>query len=163
MNLLRLTEIFPYTSLFLIFLIIGFPTFFILRWILKKFIKKEIIRIISNWTGTLIITPTIFFSGIIFYLLIVTYYPKRVFNKEQWLNQKETRYEMSKDIITQKILIGKTKSEVIEILGIEKNKMNDESWNYDLGTVPRFISIDPDVLTIKFTDGKVSQVKQQKT
>jgi len=60
-------------------------------------------------------------------------------------------------------LIGKTKQEVIDILGDDGNKMESNVWYYNLGFVPRFMAIDPDVLTIKFDNGKVIEVGQHET
>ncbi len=70
---------------------------------------------------------------------------------------------MSKDITKSEMLIGKTKSEVIEILGDEENKMTDDTWHYYLGFVPRFLSIDPDIIIIRFENNQVVEVTQRET
>ena len=67
---------------------------------------------------------------------------------------------MSKNIINSEMLIGKTKEEVIELLG---NKYSDHGENhieYYLGFVPRMLNIDPDYLDIYFENGKVIKVSQ---
>jgi hypothetical protein len=45
-------------------LILSIPTFFILKWILKRIIHNPKERIISTWIGTIILTPLfLLFSG----------------------------------------------------------------------------------------------------
>ncbi len=67
---------------------------------------------------------------------------------------------MSKDIINSKMLIGKTKSEVIELLGNDFSTYDDNHIIYDLGFVPGLLTIDPDILDIYFNEDKVIRVEQ---
>ena len=150
-------------EVYIINLIIGIPVLFILRWIFRKWIKNEKLRKLATWIGTLISTPIIYIGIIILWISISSYYPTNDFDKTKWDTDKEKRYEMSDDIIKSKMLIGKTKQEVLQILGDEGNSIESNNWYYDLGFVPRFLSIDPDVLTIKFVNGKVTEVKQHET
>ncbi|MFB9865502.1 hypothetical protein [Rufibacter immobilis] len=76
---------------------------------------------------------------------------------------KEKRYELSADIIDSKMLLGKTKPEVRQLLGDEGNTDLSDHWNYYLGFRPGFANIDPDVLDIEFKDGKVVKVGQHET
>jgi hypothetical protein len=92
--------------------------------------------------------------------MIINYYPHRDFNKQQWLKNKETRYEYSKDIIESNILIGKTKAQVISILGDAGNLNTDDTWYYGLGYKPELFNIDPSSLAINFKNGKVVNVEQ---
>jgi len=150
-------------EVYFINLIIGIFVFFILRWIIKKRIKNVNIRKIAPWIGTLIATPVIYVGLIYLWLSISSYFPTTEFDKENWISNKEKRYEMSHDIIESNMLIGKTKQEVIDILGDDGNKMESDEWYYSLGFVPRFMTIDPDVLNIKFANGKVIEVGQHET
>ena len=70
---------------------------------------------------------------------------------------------MSNDIIKSEILIGKTKEEVIELLGDDFYTYNENHIAYDLGFVPGLFNIDPDVLDIYFEKGKVIKVDQHET
>jgi hypothetical protein len=144
-------------------LVLGVPTYFILRWILKKFIKVERVRIIATWMTTLIATPLIYSGLITFWLISISYYPSHDFDKEKWFSNKEKRYKLSKDIIESKMLMNKTKAEVQQILGDEKNSDQSDYWNYYLGFKPGFANIDPDVLDIEFKNGKVIRVGQHET
>jgi hypothetical protein len=87
-------------------------------------------------------------------------YTREKFSRDKWINNKSERYTMSEDIIQSKMLIGKTKEEVKELLGEDTHLDNDNSVEYVLGIVPRFTNVDPDVLLITFEDGKVAKVKQ---
>ena len=42
---------------------------------------------------------------------------------------KEHRYELSDDIIENKLLIGKSKLQVIEIVGLDSNCEENDMWN----------------------------------
>lgn len=92
-----------------------------------------------------------------------TYYPKTEFNKKVWHENKEERFKMSNDIIESNMLIGKTKQEVIEILGSDFYKYSENHIGYYLGFVPRLLTIAPDMLGIHFKGGKVVKVVQHES
>jgi hypothetical protein len=115
---------------------------------------------------TIVATPVVYAGLIAAWCAIALYYPKHDFDREKWLSNKEKRYEMSKDIIEAKLLIGKSKNEVRQMLGEENNGSNaneDDYWRYYLGYVPAVIGIDYDVLDIYFENGKVVRVEQHQT
>jgi hypothetical protein len=151
-------------SVYLINLGISMPTFFLLRWTLKKFIKTDdSLRRLITWTGTIILTPLIYVGLIVAFVFYVSYYPTKEFNETGWRTEKEKRYEMTKDIIENDLLIGKTKEEIINILGDDYFKYNEDHWGYDVGFVPGLLNIDPDVLDIHFKDDKVESVGQHES
>ena len=100
---------------------------------------------------------------IMIWIFSVSYYPKTDFNKQEWNENKEERYKISNDIIKSEILIGKTKDEVIELLGDDFYSYDESHIAYDLGFVPGLFNIDPDVLDIYFEKGKVVKVGQHET
>ena len=65
--------------------------------------------------------------------------------------------------VNSEMLIGKTKEEVIELLGDDFYSYDENSIEYDLGFVPMLFNIDPDVLVIYFEKGKVIKVEQRQT
>jgi uncharacterized membrane protein len=145
----------------IIILIIAIPIYFLSKFILKK------LKLGSEKNRKYIaIVPAVFFSPIIYALLIiswifcVSYYPKDRFSKQKWETNIEERYTMSKNIIKSEILIGKTKEEVIELLGNEYTNYSEDHMGYYLGFVPRLFNIDPDYLDIYFENGKVVRVSQ---
>jgi len=145
----------------IIVLIIAIPTYFLSKNILRK--KK-----VGNDKNRkyIAIIPAVFFSPIIYILLIESWifvtelYPKEKFDKQKWETNVEERYMMSKNIIKSEILIGKTKDEVIELLGNDYSDYDENHIGYYLGFVPRMFNIDPDILDIYFEDGKVVKVSQ---
>jgi hypothetical protein len=150
-------------EVFFILIVISIPTFYISRWLLKKCIKVDKTRKIATWTATLIATPILYFGLILLWLISMSYHPSYDFDKQKWFTNKESRYEISEDIIESKMLIGKTKLEVRELLGDEGNKEESDHWYYYLGFRPGIANIDPDVLDIEFKDGKVFKVGQHET
>jgi hypothetical protein len=150
-------------EVYLIILILAIPTFFIWRWIFKKNIDDKKKRNIAALATTIITTPLIYFVIIMLWIFSISYYPSNDFDRQKWLNDKEKRYELSENIIESKLLIGKTKMEVKQILGDEENGDNSDLWNYYLGFKPQLFGIDPDVLDIEFKNGKVIRVGQHET
>ena len=99
----------------LILILVAIPTYIFSKLILKKLnIGNGINRNFTALIPTLILIPIIF-AGITY--LGVFYYPSYEFNKQNWEVNKEERYKMSEDIIDSKMLIGKTKVEITELLG----------------------------------------------
>jgi len=150
-------------QVYFILIILGIPTFFVWRWLFKKFIRADKTRKIATWTATIMATPLIYVGLIMLLLFSMSYHPTHNFDREKWLTDKEMRYELSEDIIDSKMLIGKTKTEVRQILGDENNLERSDNWRYYLGLRPGFANIDPDVLDIEFKDGKVIRVGQHET
>lgn len=147
-----------------IILILAIPTYFLSKWILKKLNfgnnkSRKFIAIIP----TLILSPVIYIGIILLWMFSVSYYPSNEFNKKEWQTNVEERYKMSENINESEMLIGKTKEEVIELLGKEFYSYNENHIAYELGFVPGFFNIDPDVLDIYFENGKVIRVGQHKT
>lgn len=145
----------------LIFLVI--PTYFIWRRLLKKYIKVDRTRKVATWAATIIATPLIYVGLILLCIFSISYYPNRDFNKQKWFDNQDKRYELSKDIITSKMLIGKTKLQVRQILGDEgENKESFNVWTFGLGVRPKLFNIDDSYLQVEFDSNKVVNVQQHK-
>mgnify|MGYP003623237673 FL=1 len=102
----------------------------------------------------------IYCIGIYIWLMIASYYPSHDFDQNKWKENKEIRYEYTDDIIDNKLLIGKTKREVIDMLGNEAHDISSDIWYYYVGYVPGIFGIDPDYLVVEFKDDKVVNVYQ---
>lgn len=150
-------------EVYFILAILGVPIFFIWAWLLKKFVRTGKRLKIATWAATIVMTPLIYCGLIMLWFFGMSYHPTSEFNKEKWFADKEQRYEMSEDIIKTKVLLGKTKSEIRQILGDEGNTDESDYWSYYLGFRPGFANIDPDVLDIEFKNGKVIEVRQHET
>ncbi|OHX65436.1 hypothetical protein [Flammeovirga pacifica] len=145
----------------IIILILAIPTYFICLWGLKK--RKAGTDSNRKWLAlipTFIFSPLIYVGLIMIWIFSISYYPTNDFNQTEWNSNVEERYKMSEDIIESKILIGKTNTEVIEILGTDFLSNNIRSITYELGHVPRLFNIDPDYLEIKLENGIVVSVHQ---
>ena len=148
----------------IIVLILAIPIYFLTKWILKKLkLGNEKNRKYLAFIPTAILSPLLYSGIISIWIFSISYYPKTDFNKHEWNENKEERYEMSKDIIKSKMLIGKTKKEVIEILGNDFYNNGDNHISYELGCVPGLFNIDPDFLDIYFESGKVIKVEQHES
>lgn len=148
----------------IILLIIAIPVYFLSRWILKRLkLGDEKNRKYFAIILATILSPLLYAGIIMIWIFSISYYPKTDFNKKEWNENKDERYKMSKDIIKSEILIGKTKTEVIELLGTEYYSHDENHMGYNLGFVPGLLNIDPDVLDIYFEKGKVIKVEQRNT
>ena len=134
-----------------------------MRKILDNSVKVDKTRKIATWTATIVATPLIYVGLIMLWFFSISYYPTHGFDNQKWFADKEKRYELSEDLIDSKMLIGKTKPEVRQILGDEGNNDKSDYWNYYLDFRPGFANMDPDVLDIEFKDGKVIRVGQHET
>lgn len=150
-------------EVYFILIVLAIPTFFIWRWMLKKYIKVDRTRKIATWTATIIATPLIYVGLILLWIFSISYYPNRDFDKQKWLKDEDKRYELSKDIIASKMFIGKTKLQVRQILGDEgDNKDSFKVWTFRLGVRPALFNIDNSYLQIEFDSNKVVNVEQHK-
>jgi len=147
-----------------IILILAIPVYVLTKWIFKRLkLGNEKNRKYLAIIPTIILSPLLYVGIIMIWIFSVSYYPKTDFNKQEWNENKEERYKMSNDIIKSEMLIGKTKEEVIEILGADFYAYDENHIAYDLGFVPGLFNIDPDVLDIYFEKGKVIKVGQHET
>ena len=148
-----------------ILLILATPIYFFSKWILKilklgNITNRKFLAVIP----AVILSPILYVAIILIWLCSISYYPKIPFNQQEWSKNTEERYKMSSDLIKSGILIGKTRAEVIELLGEDFDTYDDENHIiYYLGHVPGLISIDPDILEIFFEDEKVVKVSQRTT
>lgn len=148
------------TTTLVIFLIIVF----VLVWLFVNTIDK---RKWLTFIISLVLTPFIYFYA--FYPMVnifSNYHHLKYFDTESWIDTPELRYEMSDDLIASKQLIGKTKEEVIELLGENdwlswndalKGK-DDNVWNYGLGIEPGAFNENKDILLVTFKNNKVVSV-----
>jgi hypothetical protein len=113
--------------------------------------------------ATILLTPLLYISIVLIWILSISYYPSREFNRQGWLNEQEKRFALSEDLIEREVLLGKTKPEIRHLLGDEGNTDQSNQWSYYLGFRPQLLNIDPDVLVIEFKDEVVVRVEQHGT
>jgi outer membrane protein assembly factor BamE (lipoprotein component of BamABCDE complex) len=125
--------------------------FFVGYWLKRKGRLKFSLKLFS-YSGVL------FFMGVLLYLILILtvcgiqdHFSNRDFNKETWSENMEGRYEMYKDLATNKkgLFLNKSKEDVQELLGTPFYS-DDSLYYYYLGVKPGLFAIDPEFLIIEF-------------
>ena len=100
-----------------------------------------------------------FFVAFIISTSLIWLFEER-FDQEQWRSNPQQRYKMADDLIESQLLIGKTKAEVISILGYSGFHVdsNQDILTYSLGEQPSFFETEKEYLLIVFINGKVKEV-----
>ncbi|WP_431133594.1 hypothetical protein [Psychroserpens mesophilus] len=82
------------------------------------------------------------------------------FDKNVWISSPSKRHQMVDDVIESQMLIGKTKDEVIFMLGEPNSSVSKEKdvFLYRLGQAPSFFESKREQLLIVFENGKVFKV-----
>lgn len=151
-----------FTPLFVIFLIVVF----VLVWLFTNTIDKR------KWLSFLIsigLTPVVYFY--VFYPLInifSSYHHEKHFDADAWEAKPALRYEMSNEITSKQLFLGKTKDEVKATLGksewygwddaIKAN--SPDKWNYNMGFKPGAFNMTQECLELEFKNNIVQSIKQ---
>jgi hypothetical protein len=144
----------------IIVIIIAIPTFFTLRWILKRFIKNKNTINGTSISGTIIIAPILYIGLVMTFFSYLFYEPQYDFEKERWFADKNSRFKMRDDLLNSGILNGKSKSEVIELIGNSESNDSTEIWTYDLGMSGAGFGWQFNSLQLTFENGIVTDVKK---
>jgi hypothetical protein len=100
------------------------------------------------------------FDGILTFFYL-SYYPNRRFEKSRWDLYPEERYELTRDLIKSRLLIGKSRPAVRELLGKDAALLDStDEWDFDLGYKPEIGNIDPSVLVVIFKNNLVVRAEQ---
>lgn len=157
-----------FTPLFIIFL-------FIVLFLVWQFVKTIDNRKWLTFLVSVIITPLVYFY--MFYPalnIFSSYHHEKHFESTAWKEKPALRYEMSTEILDEQLFIGKSKSEIQQLLGkaewygwddsIKAN--SDDKWNYNLGFKPGALNTQQECLEIIFKNDMVlsgSQYQMEKT
>ena len=119
-------------------LLIGLIVFAIIWWLTKKYTGQESKATRAMpWIGFCLFTPMAFAGFLLIWLWFLSYYPKEDFDQTKWKEQPGQRYQLVDDLIDSEKLIGKSKSEVVDLLGQRHHIDYDENhWFYHIGFVP---------------------------
>ena len=131
------------------------------------FLKKNFAKSISFFLGLALVY--VLFIGYIFLGPIVSDYANRTqFDSVSWKNdqlvdnwENSIRLRMVDDLLKKHELVGMTRNQVDELLGIPKptGYFNDYEYVYWLGPERGFISIDSEWLGVKFKNNIVIEAK----
>ena len=140
--------------------------YFLINWFIGKFLQKNTLRKAVSLVSAIFLTPAVYYVivALSFSILFYEYHPEINFNSTEWTENKSERHHMKKDLIESEILIGKSKSEIVEILGIPENKIKVEldtinNWNYYMGSEGHGIGWKFHSLDLYFKKGSVESVK----
>ncbi|GGI55911.1 outer membrane protein assembly factor BamE domain-containing protein [Winogradskyella haliclonae] len=102
-----------------------------------------------------------FFLAFVVSTSLIWFFEER-FNQEVWLTDVGGRYKMLDDILENKYLLGKTKQEVIVLLGKPDADANlgDNYFVYRLGEPPSFFDSEPQYLVVTFSNNKVVKLSK---
>ena len=144
----------------IVFLLIVFVLVFLFVNTIDK--RKWLTFIIS-----VVATPFIYFYG--FYPMVnifSSYHHEKYFDSSSWKGSADLRYEMSDDLVASKELIGRTKDDVVMLLGTYEwlswnDAIHDKDpnyWNYGLGIEPGAMNDMKDNMLVIFKNNRVVQV-----
>jgi len=143
-------------SAIIIILVLSIPAFLFWRWVFRKSASK-VNRVLLALLLTVITSPILYGLIIIGWVTVSSYYPNRRFNAKAWFADSDSRYEYTHDLIDRKLLIGKTRRQVEQLLGKNSDTSQIELYYY-IGFRPEITGIDPSSLIIDFKQGKVDTV-----
>ena len=143
-------------AVFIILLFIGVPLFFFWRWIFRKIASKTRKRVLV-WVLTIVGAPAVYVLVALIWIGGMEYYPNHDFDQRAWKTDSDSRYEYTHDLIKSKLLIGKTRRQVLQILGDQGDTSQTEIYYY-IGFRPEITGIDPGNIVVEFKNGKVDTV-----
>lgn len=143
-------------------------TFVIVGLFIKTIDKRKWLTLLL----TIILTPVIYFY--LFYPLLnifSSYHHEKYFNSEQWMKKPGLRFEMTNEMIEEKLLDGKNKIEIKTLLGQpewlgwdDALKINsDNKWNYNLGFKPGAFNDKQESIEIIFNKTLVKTIRLYQT
>lgn len=145
------------TPWLVIFMLIVFVLVFLFVNTIDK--RKWLTFIIS-----LVLTPLIYFYMFYpFINIISSYHHQKYFDAENWKEKPALRYEMIDHTIETDQFIGKSKQDIVGLLGTYEwlswndslKAHNDNKWNYGLGIEPGAFNDYKECLEISFIENKV--------
>lgn len=100
-----------------------------------------------------------FFVAFVLSTTLIGLFEER-FNQEQWQSERTTRYKLAEDIMESELLIGKTKKEVIALLGPASHSTLSGSDHlvYALGKPPSFFEAKAEKLVVVFENSFAIEV-----
>lgn len=133
----------------------------ILLWVFRWLLKRKKYRTPMAILLSVICAPLLYFSVAFAILQIIQTPQKKEFSPEVWQRDKAGRYAMCDIILDNRILTGKTKQQVEQLLG---DAVRDDNgtiyYPLDLDAKKPFDS-STEALVINFNDGIVSSVELQ--
>ncbi|WP_431134553.1 hypothetical protein [Psychroserpens mesophilus] len=120
---------------------------------------------------SLVLTPFIYFYMVYPMINIFSnYHHQKYFSSELWKEEPALRYEISDNMLASETLTGKSKSEIILLLGTHewlswddlKKNHDTNRWNYSLGIEPGAFNQEKECIELVFKNNKVTTVNTYK-
>lgn len=143
----------------IIILILGILIYFVLNWILKKYITDSRNRIGYSIIGAIFFAPISYLLLVIAFFSFLFHEPKCDFDEQKWFADKNSRFEMRDDIVESEMLKSKTKDEIVKLIG-KPDSENLDTWIYDLGMSGAGFGWQFNSLVLNFKNGKVSEINK---
>ena len=143
-------------AVLIILLFIGLPLFFFWRRVFRKTVSK-IKRRLLTWGITIFSAPLVYGVVVLVWMEGVEYYPNRDFDQKAWKADSDSRYEYTHDLIKSKTLVGKSRPQVLKILGDNGDTSQAELYYY-IGCRPEITGIDPSNIVVNFKNGKLTRL-----
>lgn len=140
--------------------ITAIPLFFLFRLLFKTLkIKQRRKRNILSVLATVITIPGLYLGLLATVIMNLPDpgFDKIPFDKERWEDDPTERYRMVDYMIDKDVLTGKTRAQVIDLLGEEFTNYNDDHIAYYIGVIPGFVP-DPCVMDVFLKNGKVKRI-----
>ena len=120
--------------------------------------RKKPLSNLYYWITAIVATPCLYIGFLLIWLVVSSSYERKEFDKENWAENRDTRYVYVEDLVDGEKLIGLTSSELKSMLG-EADHENDSTMTFYIGYSPKhFFNMDPDWLETNLIDGKVNNV-----
>ncbi len=145
-------------EILLTFLLLIISSYFVLLKILKNYVAEKKQRNITSLGIAVFISPILFIIISFIYLSWFLYEPEREFDRKRWVSDPALRYEMKEDIVDNRLLEGKSKKQIIELIGRPDNSDSLNVWNYDLGSSSAGLGWQYNYLQLIFEMEKVKEV-----
>ena len=145
-------------------LLIGAVIFGLLTWIVYSFSKWAFNKIKPGKEKTMryiAVIPTLVLTPVI---LGATFIGGVIYLESEPYSTSPTTTSISHKIymIEDNLLIGKSKAEVIELLGSDFRRYDENTIVYDMDELPYFFINDPHILKVNFWSGKAVKVESNK-
>ena len=110
------------------------------------------------WLAVIIVPPIVLVSTLYIWFWSTSNFQELPFNRTSWDGDLDKRYLYVDDLIDNNRLIGKTKTQLIDILGTA-NQEDNGSMFYYIGYSPRtLMNLDPDYLVIELNNTTATKV-----
>lgn len=101
--------------------------------------------------------PVFLYALFLIFFAFVGRVPQQDFQQEKWHANKTERFQMKDDLIDSKLLEGKNKEEVLQLLG-RGDYYIQPVWHYPMGAAPAGFGACFYTLRVEFEQDRVSKV-----